>query len=350
MKYVIVSLYFLASSALLYAEEAKLMPEVVKLFQDAPKLAQNLRRFETLSMEYTEEGFVDGKWELFGAQTIVADFRKDILKVKSVREEKDSAGRRYRTYGEIVESFQTGKRISIHADLDEGENNIFFPRKLKQPYAKISPLLASPYGICNSGIAYFSNNFFLYFDSKLPMRYRTLLETIQDPAEQKAKRVKIKQLTPNTAIVDIGSEYFIDLSKGMPYKYVSRYIDTENGPPKEKSIEVTEFTLKDGRLFPTAILYTENGNPLSRQKVNPKTLKIDHLISPSDFAVKIYPGTLVRDEIENKEYIAGREMTSADYKELERQLKDLADEVRKSDEKAKKGQEANREQQEKEKH
>jgi hypothetical protein len=347
MKHIIVFLYFLASSTFLYAEEAKLMPEVVELLRDAPKLAQNLRRFDMLSMEITEEELVDGKWKLIESKKVLADFRRDIMRVKKVEENDKSSMRRYSDW---TSNSQSGKETYLYADLDKKENNIVFPEKINEAYASIYAQKNTVSGICNDRLWRFfmGGGFFFFFDSSAD-RERTLLEIIQDPAYQNKGTFKIKRLDPNTTIVDFGvCRYFFDLSKGMPFKYVDRLSKIKD-TLKDFSMEVTEFTLKDGRLFPTAILYRREGKPISRQKINPKTLKIDQPLSPSDFAVKIYPGTRVRDEIENKEYIAGQEMSSADIKELERQIINLVGEVQKHREKSKNEAKAKKEQQGKEK-
>jgi hypothetical protein len=352
MKHAIVFLYFLASSAFLFAEKVKLMPEVVELLQEAPKLAQNLRSFDTLCMEFTTERHVNGKWKLETSTQILVDFKKDLIRIKEVQE---ADKRNKRSYRERVSNYRTAKETTLCGDLDNEEDNIFFPKKLDE--AILSKHRVS--GNCLPGIGHFvGSGFFFLFDSfASPMRFRNLLEIIQDPAYQNSGDVTIKQLGSNTALIKISyRHFFIDLSKGMTFKYVDRYNDKNGVEREQETVEVTRFTFKDGRLFPTDIFCKEKDVPPYRQKVNMKSLRIDQLLSPSDFAVKIYPGTRVRDEIENKNYIAGQEMSSADFEELEAQLKNLADEVRKSETKAKNEtqakmkEEANREQQEKEKH
>jgi hypothetical protein len=342
-------LCILASSALLYAEEVKLLPEVVQLFQDAPKLKQNLRRFDTLGMEVTEEIFEDGKWNLRWTERYTNDRRKNLLRTKSVLPRN---ARQMHNYMDSVRSQDKFDRLL--ARLYDTEKDPFEPERLSEA----SMGIYNPHefdGPNSSDLAFTmfpgTGAHFEWLYSNGDRKGRTLLEILQDKEYQDGRRLKIKPQGTGLVVVQIeeDGQYYIDLSKGMPVKYAQLLAKEDGSLEEYRTYEVTEFMLKDGWFFPITILTTEKGVSILRQKINPKTLEINKLLSPNDFAVKIYPGTRIHDFIENKEYIAGQEMTSANIKELETQLKNFAEEVRKSREKSKSEAKEKKEQQKKEK-
>jgi hypothetical protein len=298
-------------------------------------------------MEITEERFEDGKWKLTWSKKINVDLRKDQLKAKTIYENKP-----HRIYED--RAIFPDKMIRLTADLEDAEKDLFAPKRLLRAHAYVAPNIGRikvAEWDTELPTMSFSNANFRWFYNPGYAKAQSLLEILQEPTFQNERWMKIKPQGEGLVLVQINTicRYYIDLAKGMPIKYVD-IIGKEDGTIEENcSIEVTEFTLKNGWLFPTGILLTRNGKPETRQIIDPKTLKINELFSAKDFVVTVYPGTRVCDDLEKKEYIAGQKMTSANIKELETQLKNFAEEVRKSREKSKSETKEKKEQQKKEK-
>ena len=300
----------------------------MKLFQDAPLLKQNLRRFETLSMQITEERFEDGKWKLKWTKKIKVDLKEDSLKSKAIYEN-DGGGQR--TYEDWV--IFPDKEIRFSAHISDLERDPFSPTELSKSHAFVNPNVgrtgALSGGLILPAISY-AKAYFPWLYGPGDSKNRSLLDVLFDPGYQDERWMKIKVLDENLIFIQIDShsQYSIDRREGMPNKYIA-LSKQEDGTIKEDYImEVTDFTPKNGWLFPTSILVKKDGKPYSRQKIDPSTLEINKPLTPKDFTVKFFPGTRIVDNINNKEYIAGQFMTSADIKELETQLKALVEKAK----------------------
>ncbi|MDR0536239.1 MAG: hypothetical protein LBG65_07860 [Puniceicoccales bacterium] len=120
----------------------------------------------------------------------------------------------------------------------------------------------------------------------------------------------------------------LDSKRGVVKKALCKETDGNGKSRLVLSLDVTKFHQKDGWLFPVEIVSYLDGEPHSRERIDPDSLGINRPFLSCDFSLRMPAGIKIHDTIHGFHYVSGREMVLGETAGLENDLRNLVERVR----------------------